>query len=237
MTPALDAHPVGQRRRKRGRPPNPALRAAKHARMLKAAMELFIERGYEHVTVEQIARSAGQSKGAFYWYFRDKEDCLSQITGTVASKVEDTVSRELGKGGGACEQLLRLTDVATWNPQEFGRYSLLLDSMIFSRSLSVRALGVKTASHIYRSLFKTVRELGMGAAAEAGWPRERIEGFDFDHWAYGCLVFYDGLLEFLNHNYLNFVPATKAITRVFHAAFVVPIIGERALRKHEQAGL
>jgi AcrR family transcriptional regulator len=236
MAPAQNTHSVGQRR-KRGRPPNPGLRAVKHARMLKAAMELFIERGYEHVTVQQIADSAGRSKGAFYWYFKGKEDCLSQITDTVASKVEETVSRELGKGGGACEQLLRLTDVATWGPQEFGRYSLLLDSMIFSRSVKARTLGVKTASHIYQSLFKTVRELGMAAAAESGWPRERIEGFDFDHWAYGCLVFYDGLLEFLNHNYLNFAPETKAITLVFHAAFVTPIIGERALKKHGQAGL
>jgi AcrR family transcriptional regulator len=92
---ALFENPLPVRKRKRGRPPNPALRAAKHARMLRTAMELFISRGYEHVTVEQIAQAAGQSKGAFYWYFKDKEDCLRQIIGNVANKIDGIAEGEL----------------------------------------------------------------------------------------------------------------------------------------------
>jgi AcrR family transcriptional regulator len=234
MTPS-EVHPPIPRRRKRGRPPNPALRAAKHARMLKAAMELFIESGYEHVTVEQIARASGQSKGAFYWYFKDKEDCLTQISGAVASKVEETMNREQNRGGPAAQRLLRTLDVRTWNPEEFGRYALLLGSMIHSRSGSVREMGLKTTRRIYESLFKTMRELGTGAAAEAGWSRERMATFDFGHWAFGTLAFYDGLLTFLSLRYLGFEPEAAKMTHVMHTAFVAPIIGEQALARSEEA--
>jgi AcrR family transcriptional regulator len=43
-------------------------------RLLSAAMELFVERGYESPTVEMITKRAGVSVGAFYLYFRGKHE-------------------------------------------------------------------------------------------------------------------------------------------------------------------
>jgi AcrR family transcriptional regulator len=230
MTKPGSAH-LFEPRRKRGRPPNPALRAQKHARMLNVALELFITRGYEDVMVEQIARSAGQSKGAFYWYFKDKEDCLSQITTALSNKMEEALSRQLQKGGTYSERLLRVSDFRNWDDHDFSRYALLVDSMIYSRSTSVRALGVKTAGEIYRALFRTLTELGPAAAAEAGWPQERITAYNFNYWACCCLACYAGLFEFLNQKYLQFTLEPEGLADAVHAAFVTPIVGEaKALR-------
>ena len=48
--------------------------------ILDAATHLFVEHGYEDTTVDEIAKNAGLSKGAIYWYFKSKLDILFAIT-------------------------------------------------------------------------------------------------------------------------------------------------------------
>jgi len=43
-------------------------------RIMTVALELFAERGFATVTMEEIAASAGVTKGAVYYWFADKDD-------------------------------------------------------------------------------------------------------------------------------------------------------------------
>src|ERR1700761_5776497 len=45
-------------------------------RLLTAAMELFLERGYDQVTVAEIAERAGLKKRSYFRYFADKREVL-----------------------------------------------------------------------------------------------------------------------------------------------------------------
>ncbi|WP_232014191.1 TetR/AcrR family transcriptional regulator [Glycomyces terrestris] len=56
-----------------GRPRDPAADAA----ILKAAMELLVERGVEHAGIEQIAKRAGVAKVTVYRRWSSKEDLLA----------------------------------------------------------------------------------------------------------------------------------------------------------------
>ena len=47
--------------------------------ILKAAEQLFIERGYESVTLDQIAAAAGASRGAVHWHFVNKQGLLKAL--------------------------------------------------------------------------------------------------------------------------------------------------------------
>lgn len=221
------------RKRKRGRPPNPALRAAKHARMLRTAMDLFNQRGYEHVTVEQIAQAAGQSKGAFYWYFKDKEDCLRQIIAGISRKIDATAEGDLGEVTTSSEKLLRLTDLQIWRDSDLSSFVMLFDSMIFSRSSTVRDLGIQAVRKIYHSLHRKLKELGPAAAREGGWSHEQIRAYDFEHWALLVLACYDGLFEFINQKYFDDLPEVTKTTQAIHAAFINPLIASR--RKEQSA--
>lgn len=48
--------------------------------ILTAAQEQFAERGYDSVTMREIAKSAGCSHTTIYLYFKDKEDLLHQLS-------------------------------------------------------------------------------------------------------------------------------------------------------------
>ncbi|MDB5054228.1 MAG: TetR/AcrR family transcriptional regulator [Bacilli bacterium] len=48
-------------------------------RILKVAIQLFTEQGYESTTVAKITEQAGVAKGTFFNYFHCKEDLLCKI--------------------------------------------------------------------------------------------------------------------------------------------------------------
>lgn len=57
------------------RPADPTAKIA----LLRAAEEVFAEKGVDRAKVEDIARAAGISKGAFYLHFESKEALLRQV--------------------------------------------------------------------------------------------------------------------------------------------------------------
>lgn len=47
--------------------------------ILRSAFDCFSERGFEIVTMEEIAKEAGLSKGAVYWYFKSKDELILEL--------------------------------------------------------------------------------------------------------------------------------------------------------------
>src|ERR1700712_815456 len=47
-----------------------------HGRLQQAAMELYVERGFDQVTVADIAERAGLTERTFFRYFADKREVL-----------------------------------------------------------------------------------------------------------------------------------------------------------------
>jgi AcrR family transcriptional regulator len=56
-----------------------------------AGLLLFLERGIEAVTIDEVAREAGMAKGNFYRYFRDKADLVEAVIEPVASTTRQAV--------------------------------------------------------------------------------------------------------------------------------------------------
>lgn len=59
--------------------------------LIHAGLSLFLERGIEAVTIDEVAREAGMAKGNFYRYFRDKADLVEAVIEPVASTTRDAV--------------------------------------------------------------------------------------------------------------------------------------------------
>jgi TetR/AcrR family transcriptional regulator, regulator of cefoperazone and chloramphenicol sensitivity len=77
-------------------------------RLLEAAEELFIERGYNHVTVRDICRTAGANVAAVNYYFRDKLGLYQEILmKVIACMHEVSKSAHEGKAGVSAEERFR----------------------------------------------------------------------------------------------------------------------------------
>jgi AcrR family transcriptional regulator len=64
---------------------------------LQTSLELFYEKGYENTTIQDIIDHLGVSKGAFYHYFKSKEDVIVAIargyTDRAVSIMKTIISR------------------------------------------------------------------------------------------------------------------------------------------------
>jgi len=59
----------------------------------RAALGLFLERGIENVTVDEIARAAGTAKGNFYRYANDKRELVVALLQPVVSAFDGAFDR------------------------------------------------------------------------------------------------------------------------------------------------
>jgi AcrR family transcriptional regulator len=82
----LEASPIATDQRPH-QPPNSELR------LERAALELFLESGYDSVTVEQIAQAAGLSSRTFFRHFPSKSDLLTATARRRYAAVCDEMER------------------------------------------------------------------------------------------------------------------------------------------------
>lgn len=66
--------------------------------ILEKSIELFAENGFEATSVQQITERCGISKGAFYLYFKSKDELISSLVdyfmSSIITDIEQSVSNE-----------------------------------------------------------------------------------------------------------------------------------------------
>ncbi|MEL7209287.1 MAG: TetR/AcrR family transcriptional regulator [Actinomycetota bacterium] len=91
--------------------------------LLDAALEAFIERGYEGTSVADLAQVTDLSKAAFVYHFASKEELLFELSGPLLDALDGVVEDHGGDGGADAvrallesymEALWRHRDVAAW---------------------------------------------------------------------------------------------------------------------------
>jgi AcrR family transcriptional regulator len=112
----------------RGRP----LSHTKHARMLSAATEVFLERGYDAASMDMVALRASVSKATIYSHFAGKRALFGAIIDSLAQRVLVDIGRP--DNGVPVEQMLG----------RIGR--TYLDLALATRSLAVHRLVVVEAA-------------------------------------------------------------------------------------------
>lgn len=79
--------------------------------LLKAALELFAARGYDGVSVRDVAKAAGVSEAALYKHFSGKEDMALYIFTSVVSAYTQRLTEVNAHPLSAVEKLCRIVKV------------------------------------------------------------------------------------------------------------------------------
>lgn len=83
--------------------------AVRRAELIDCAQALFLKKGYEKTTINDVIAATGLSKGAFYHHFKAKEDLLEAIAMRFAhAAVADFSRLEAGAGLNALDRLNRV---------------------------------------------------------------------------------------------------------------------------------
>jgi AcrR family transcriptional regulator len=128
-------------------------------RMIRAAMDLFTERGFEQTTAGDIAERAGVTERTFFRHFADKREVLFGGSKTMARLVSETIrdappdlspvdtalagiTAAAGLLDGGHDHSVRRFKVIEANPALRERELLKLASMVDGTAEALRARGV-----------------------------------------------------------------------------------------------
>lgn len=110
-------------------------------RLIKAALELFSENGYEGTSVDQIAKAVGIKTPSIYAHFKGKEELLGAVI--------DWSDEEYAKGMGLKEEAGK--NVRTG--KELKEYSLKLITFTLHNEISIRMRRLLTIEQYRNEMF------------------------------------------------------------------------------------
>jgi AcrR family transcriptional regulator len=105
LEPTPKSLPRGEGRRERKK-------RETRARIHECARQLFLDHGFDHTTVEQIAEAADVSQATFFNYFPSKQALLGEMTGEVFAHLQALVEQQLARSASAQDRILRLAEYA-----------------------------------------------------------------------------------------------------------------------------
>src|SRR5690242_13306072 len=107
--------------------PCPAVRD----RLLKVALQLFAQKGFESTSVREIASAAEVTKPTIYYHFKSKEGLYLELLDHLCGAIENTVMLSLVPHGTARSRIesfiLGIIDTIINNDNRTLLYVLLLD--------------------------------------------------------------------------------------------------------------
>ncbi len=84
-------------------------------RILEAAAQLFVERGYSATSMNDIIRESGLTKGGFYFHFASKADVASQALELLRTEMRGEILTAAGHQPRAVDQIAAIVRAAAAN--------------------------------------------------------------------------------------------------------------------------
>src|SRR5580658_10528755 len=88
--------------------------------LINSAIELFIAKGYDETTIDDIVANADVAKVTFYYYFKSKEEIILEIKENTVQEILGRAETLLVEQVSASEILHALvTDIARWTEKNW----------------------------------------------------------------------------------------------------------------------
>ena len=152
--------------------------AVRRAELIDCAQRLFLTRGYERTTINDVIAAAGLSKGAFYHHFRSKEDMLEAIAERFARE-SAAYARDLGADP-ALNALQRLNLLLSlgrdWKREHIGELRAMFTTLLHRENAVLYHRIVDAVSAVLGPALARILEQGVTEGVfDAGEPRIAAE--------------------------------------------------------------
>ena len=84
----------------------------KRCDIARASIDLFCEKGIQHTSIDEIAKSAGVAKGTVYLYFKNKEEIIFAIWNMIVEQHMIAFEQRVASLKGAKEKIMSFFDFA-----------------------------------------------------------------------------------------------------------------------------
>ena len=72
------------------------MKSNKKRELIDSSYNLFITKGYDNTSIDEIIKEVNIAKGTFYYYFESKEEILNQVINTMIDKEIEKASQFIG---------------------------------------------------------------------------------------------------------------------------------------------
>jgi AcrR family transcriptional regulator len=139
-------------------------------RLIEAAERLFVRRGFDDASVEEISETAGYSRGAFYSNFDNKEQVFLAVIDRRLPKALDDILQQ------ASDPAERIATVREWFSSQWRLKDFIALRMEFSRrAMRDRSVRTHLAELRRRELETYAASVGQYLGATDGVPADRPE--------------------------------------------------------------
>ena len=132
------------------------------AQLLRAAEQLFTQKGYAATRISDICAAAGVAKGLFYWYFPTKESLFAELVRTMRHQLRRAQAAAMRLGDDPVMRLRQGTEASVRFMAEHQTYFALLD---VERTDDALASVMREGSDVYaadvRRLIIEAQQLGV----------------------------------------------------------------------------
>lgn len=84
--------------------------------LLKIAYKMFLTKGYENTSVDEIIEEAGIAKGTYYYYFESKEQMLEEVIEMMIGQEAEVARQVLNSGMDMVQKILGI--MAAFRPTQ-----------------------------------------------------------------------------------------------------------------------
>jgi AcrR family transcriptional regulator len=148
--------------------------AVRRAELIDRAQELFLTRGYERTTINDVIAAAGLSKGAFYHHFRSKEDLLEAIADRFAHEsLAFTRNLQADRSLNALQRLNLLLSLGRdWKREHIVELRAMFTTLLHPENATLYHRIVDTVSAVLAPALAEIIEQGEAERVfDAGEPR------------------------------------------------------------------
>lgn len=134
--------------------------------ILSAALEVFIEKGYDKASMDDIVRASGLSKGTLYWYFKNKEALFVDLIVFIGEQFMQSMNSTLAASAdlSASDALRNIVNSTAEYIMQEPRFTAMLTDMFLQASQNEGKLQALTAFYTnYIDVLEQVIQQGITA--------------------------------------------------------------------------